>query len=275
PPFGYDLVLDHGTEAHLVADLVAERGVPVLIGPLFTSRAKVELRNRSLANPGKLAKAGVEISIITDHPVTPINFLIHQATLAVKEGLDRETALRAVTINPAKVLGIADQVGSLAPGKLADVAIWSGDPLDVMQRAQRVFIAGGEVYAHSAWGTGQAEGWAGREISLRMQCSAFAGLSFRQPWACHFFSCPGSARSNAHPRRTRVSGGMRASPRSRRSRNQKVVNLGRAMTIASASTCSACSSRTISAANIPSATTIGLPSAMNRRLPVRVEVGMS
>ncbi len=146
--FGYDLVLDHGTEAHLVADLVAERGVPVLIGPLFTSRSKVELRNRSLANPGKLAKAGVEISIITDHPVTPINFLIHQATLAVKEGLDRETALRAVTINPAKVLGIADRVGSLAPGKLADVAIWSGDPLDVMQRAQRVFIKGEEVYSY-------------------------------------------------------------------------------------------------------------------------------
>ena len=146
--FGYDLVLDHGTEAHLVADLVAERGVPVLIGPLFTSRSKVELRNRSLANPGKLAKAGVEISIITDHPVVPINFLIHQATLAVKEGLDRETALRAVTINPAKVLGIADQVGSLAPGKLADVAIWSGDPLDVMQRVERVFIKGEEVYSY-------------------------------------------------------------------------------------------------------------------------------
>src|SRR5690625_7260013 len=70
--FCYDLVLEHGTEAHLVADLVAERGVPVLIGPLFTSRSKVELRNRSLANPGKLAKAGVEISIITDHPVVQI-----------------------------------------------------------------------------------------------------------------------------------------------------------------------------------------------------------
>lgn len=148
--FGYNLVLDHGTEAHLVADLVAERGVPVLIGPLFTSRSKVELRNRSLANPGKLAKAGVEISIITDHPVVPINFLIHQATLAVKEGLDREAALRAVTINPAKVLGIADQVGSLAPGKFADIAIWSGDPLDVMQRAERVFIKGEEVYSYPA-----------------------------------------------------------------------------------------------------------------------------
>lgn len=147
--FGYDLVIDHGTEAHLVADLVAERGVPVLIGPLFTSRSKVELRNRSIANPGKLARAGVEISLITDHPVIPINFLIHQATFAVKEGLDRETALRAVTINPAKVLGIADQVGSLTAGKLADVVIWSGDPLDVMQRAERVFIRGEEVFAYA------------------------------------------------------------------------------------------------------------------------------
>lgn len=147
--FGYELVLDHGTEAHLVADLIAERGVPVLIGPLFTSRAKVELRNRSIANPGRLADAGVEISIITDHPVVPINFLIHQATLAIKEGLDRETALRAVTINPAKAMGIDDQVGSLAPGKLADVAIWSGDPLDVMQRTERVFIKGEEVYTYN------------------------------------------------------------------------------------------------------------------------------
>lgn len=148
--FGYDLVIDHGTEAHLVADLIAERGVPVLIGPLFTSRAKVELRSRSMANPGRLARAGVEISIITDHPVIPIHFLIHQATLAVKEGLDRETALRAVTINPARALGIADQVGSLAPGKLADVAIWSGDPLDVMQRAEQVIIAGEVVFTYDA-----------------------------------------------------------------------------------------------------------------------------
>src|SRR5690625_7283756 len=96
--FGYDLVLDHGTEAHLVADLVAERGVPVLIGPLFTSRAKVELRNRDLANPGKLAKAGVEISIITDHTVVPIYFLVQQATITCKAGMDRDNALRAITL---------------------------------------------------------------------------------------------------------------------------------------------------------------------------------
>ena len=104
--FGYRLVIDHGTEAHLVADLLVRKGIPVLIGPLFTSRSKVELRNRSLANPGRLAAAGVEISIITDHPVVPIHFLVHQATLSVKEGLNRDTALRAITINPARVLGL-------------------------------------------------------------------------------------------------------------------------------------------------------------------------
>ncbi|MCU1573229.1 MAG: amidohydrolase [Micrococcaceae bacterium] len=146
--FGYDLVLDHGTEAHVLGDVLAERGVPVLIGPLFTTKSKVELRGRSLANPGKLAAAGVEISIITDHPVIPINFLVHQCTLAIKEGLDRETALRSITINPAKVLGLADRIGSLAVGKDADLVLWSGDPLDVMQRALNVWIGGKPVYRY-------------------------------------------------------------------------------------------------------------------------------
>jgi len=147
--FGYQLVIDHGTEAHLIADLLADRGIPVLIGPLFTSRSKVEVRNRSIANPGRLARAGVEISIITDHPVVPIHFLVYQAALAVKDGLDRDTALRAITINPAKVLGLADQVGSIEVGKLGDLVLWSGDPLDVMQRAQTVFIKGAQVYEYA------------------------------------------------------------------------------------------------------------------------------
>ncbi|MCC9069802.1 amidohydrolase [Arthrobacter cryoconiti] len=148
--FGYDLVIDHGTEAHVIGDVLAKRGTPVLIGPLFTAKSKPELRGRSLANPGKLAAAGVEISIITDHPVVPINFLVHQATFAVKEGLDRETALRSITINPAKVLGLADRIGSLAVGKDADLVLWSGDPLDVMQRAMKVFIGGKPVYTYDA-----------------------------------------------------------------------------------------------------------------------------
>jgi imidazolonepropionase-like amidohydrolase len=144
--FGYELVIDHGTEAYLLADQIAAASIPVIIGPLFTSRSKVELRNRSLANPGRLAAAGVTIAITTDHPVVPINFLIHQATLAVKEGLDPVTAIRAVTIIPARIIGVADRLGSLAAGKDADLVIWSGDPLDVMSRAERAFIDGREIY---------------------------------------------------------------------------------------------------------------------------------
>jgi imidazolonepropionase-like amidohydrolase len=146
--FGYELVIDHGTEAHLLADLIAAESIPVIIGPLFTSRSKVELRNRSLANPGRLAAAGVTIAITTDHPVVPINFLIHQASLSVKEGLDRDTALRAITINPARIIGVADRLGSLEPGKDADLVIWSADPLDVNSRAERAYQDGLEIYAY-------------------------------------------------------------------------------------------------------------------------------
>jgi imidazolonepropionase-like amidohydrolase len=146
--FGYELVIDHGTEAYLLADQIAAAGIPVIIGPLFTSRSKVELRNRSLANPGRLAAAGVTIAITTDHPVVPIHFLIHQATLAVKEGLDRETALRAVTINPARIIGCDARLGSLIEGKDADLVIWSGDPLDVMSRAERAYQDGREIYRY-------------------------------------------------------------------------------------------------------------------------------
>ena len=152
--FGTDLVIDHGTEAHLIADLIAAEGVPVVIGPLLTARSKVELRNRSLASPGLLAAAGVAIAITTDHPVVPIHFLVHSATFAVREGLSPEQALRSITITPARILGIADRLGSLEPGKDADVVIWSGDPLDVMSRAERAFIAGREIY-HYDYATGR------------------------------------------------------------------------------------------------------------------------
>jgi imidazolonepropionase-like amidohydrolase len=146
--FGYRLVIDHGTEAHLIADLIAARDIPVIIGPLLSARVKVELRNLSLANPGRLAAAGVTIAITTDHPFAPIQHLILQVILAVKEGLDRETALRSVTITPARILGIEDRLGSITPGKDADLCIWSGDPLDVMSRVERAFIEGREVYRY-------------------------------------------------------------------------------------------------------------------------------
>lgn len=144
--FGYDLVVDHGTEAHLVADILAERNIPVLLGPLIVGRGKVELRHRAFRNARLLAEAGIELSLVTDHPVIPANLLIVQAAYAVREGLDREVALRAVTINPARVLGIADRLGSLVPGKDADLCIWSGDPLDPMQRVETAYLQGREIF---------------------------------------------------------------------------------------------------------------------------------
>ncbi|MCC8247963.1 amidohydrolase [Saccharothrix luteola] len=146
--FGYRLIVNHGTEGHLIADVLAERGIPVIIGPLFTSRSKVEVRNRSLRNPGILARAGVQIAITTDHPVVPIHFLVHQVTLAVKEGLDPRVGLESITVNPARIMGLDDRVGSLRPGLDGDVVIWSGDPLDVMSRALKVYVEGREVYRY-------------------------------------------------------------------------------------------------------------------------------
>ena len=107
------------------------------------------MRNRTLANPGLLANAGVLVALTTDHPVVAIDFLVHQATFAVREGMRRDDALRSITINPATMLGFADRVGSLTKGKDGDVVIWSGDPLDVLQRAEQVFIAGHPVYRYA------------------------------------------------------------------------------------------------------------------------------
>jgi imidazolonepropionase-like amidohydrolase len=140
--FGYRLVINHGTEAHKIADVLAERDVPVIFGPMLTSRSKVELKDRAIGNLAILARAGVRVAITTDHPVVPVNFLVHQASFAVKEGLDPVVALEALTINPAGFLGLDDRVGSLAPGLDADVVIWSGDPLDITSVAERVYIGG-------------------------------------------------------------------------------------------------------------------------------------
>jgi imidazolonepropionase-like amidohydrolase len=150
--FGYRLVVNHGTEAHKIADVLAERDIPVIFGPMFTSRSKVELKDRSIANLGKLAAAGVRVAITTDHPVVPVNFLVHQASLAVKEGLPATTAIEALTVNPAAFLRLDDRVGSLTPGLDGDIVIWSGDPLDVNSRAERVYIEGAEVYR---WESGE------------------------------------------------------------------------------------------------------------------------
>ncbi|HEV7647228.1 MAG TPA: amidohydrolase [Actinophytocola sp.] len=144
--FGYRLIVNHGTEGHLLADTLADKDIPVIIGPLIVGRSKVEVRRRHMRNPGILARAGVRIALTTDHPVVPVDYLVHQATFAVKEGLDSDTALRSITVNPARIMGLDDRVGALKAGLDADLVLWSGDPLDVMSRAVRVFVGGREVY---------------------------------------------------------------------------------------------------------------------------------
>lgn len=144
--FGYKLVINHGTEGGKLAELLAEKDLPVIFGPMFTSRSKVELKDRAIENIVRMAAAGVRVAITTDHPVVPINLLVLQATMAVREGLPHQTALEALTVNPASFLGLDSRVGSLRPGLDGDVVVWSGDPLAVESRAERVYITGSPVF---------------------------------------------------------------------------------------------------------------------------------
>ncbi|MBQ7850554.1 MAG: amidohydrolase [Clostridia bacterium] len=144
--FDVDVTLDHVTEGHLIVDKLVDAGKPVLVGPSLGSKSKFELKEKSFATPGILNKAGLEVCIITDAPVIPLNYLPLCAGLAMREGLDEEAAWRAITINPAKVAGIADRVGSLEVGKDADIAVWCGDPLrDIQARTVQVFVDGEAV----------------------------------------------------------------------------------------------------------------------------------
>ena len=144
--FDVDVTLDHVTEGHLIVDKLVDAGKPVLVGPSLGSKSKFELKEKSFATPGILHEAGLEVCIITDAPVIPLNYLPLCAGLAIREGLDEDAAWRAITINPARVAGVADRVGSLEPGKDADLAIWDGDPLrDIQARTVQVFVDGEAV----------------------------------------------------------------------------------------------------------------------------------
>ena len=127
----------------MAAEAVAAGGAPVLCGPLLCDRSKPELRELTPSNPGLLDRAGIPIAIITDHPVIPIQYLPLCAGLAVREGLDWERAVRAITLSPAEIAGIAHRVGSITPGKDADLALFSGDPLTLAAKPLAV-IAGGK-----------------------------------------------------------------------------------------------------------------------------------
>ncbi|MCQ1528649.1 amidohydrolase [Lutispora saccharofermentans] len=144
--FDVDITLDHCTEGHLIADELAREGKYVISGPHLTERSKHELKNKSFESPVALWKAGVKFCIMTDHPVIPIQHLPICAGFVAKEGLDEMEALKAITIYPAEILGIADRVGSIEVGKDADIAIFDGHPFNATAKTEAVLIDGQVVY---------------------------------------------------------------------------------------------------------------------------------
>ena len=143
--FGVKLTLEHCTEGHLIADKVAASGAPAAVGPTLTNASKIELVNKTFDTPGILARAGCQVSIITDAPVIPQQYLPLCAGLAVKAGMDPFAALQAITINPARHLGIADRVGSLEVGKDGDVVVADGDIMVSDTHVLAVFLNGQKV----------------------------------------------------------------------------------------------------------------------------------
>ena len=140
--FDLDYVIVHGTEGYLAADILAEEGARVVTGPNLLDRCKPELKQMSFAGPAKLREAGVLCSICTDHPETPLKYLPICAAVAEKSGLSHADAIEAITLAPAKIVGLEDRLGSLEPGKDADIAVFSGDPLDLRSEIRAVFSLG-------------------------------------------------------------------------------------------------------------------------------------
>ena len=140
--FNLRLIIVHGTEAHLAADRITKENVSVLSGPILTDRSKPVLRNQSENAPAILAKAGVPLALITDHPETPEKFLALCAQTAINSGLEPFEALKAITITPARICGIDERVGSIKPGKDADLIIWDGKPMSVSFKPRTVFCGG-------------------------------------------------------------------------------------------------------------------------------------
>lgn len=144
--FNLAMTLDHCSEGHLIAEELAAEGFPAIVGPDLTSRNKIEVQNVAFKTAGVLARAGVQVAITTDHPVSQIQSLPLCAGLAVKAGLPMDEGLRAITVNPARICGAGERMGSLEPGKDADIAVFSGNPMEVFTQTLYTIIDGQVVY---------------------------------------------------------------------------------------------------------------------------------
>ncbi len=140
--FGLGLTLDHCTEGHLIADAIAESNYPVIVGPSLASRSKDEVSLSDFKTPGLLQKAGVLVAITTDHPVSRIQYLPLCAALAAKEGMSEFGALRAITIDAARICRVDHRLGSLKEGKDADIVIFDGNPLEIASSVKYTIVNG-------------------------------------------------------------------------------------------------------------------------------------
>jgi len=140
--FDLNFVIVHCTEGHLIAEELAKDNVRAIIGPVICDRSKPELRNLELKNAKVLSDAGILFALATDHPETPVQYLPFCAALAVKGGLDFYDAIKAVTINPAVILGIDDKLGSIEKGKHADLVLYNGNPLEILTGVEMVVVDG-------------------------------------------------------------------------------------------------------------------------------------
>ena len=145
--FDLDLTLDHCSEGHLIAPILAKEGYPAIVGPDLASRNKIEVQNMAFKTAGILNKAGVMVAVTTDHPVSLIQYLPLCAGLAVKAGLPLEEGYRAITCNPAMICGVADRIGTLEPGKDADIAVFTKNPMEVFSETLYTIIDGEIVYS--------------------------------------------------------------------------------------------------------------------------------
>lgn len=144
--FSLDYVLIHCTEGHLVSNILGEKKASAVVGPILCDRGKPELAGQRLENAAELYKSGVKVSICTDHPETPIQYLCTSAAYCVKAGLPKEEAVRAITSNAAAIAGISDVAGDIAAGLDADFAVTDGDPLEIMTNVKMTVVGGKIVY---------------------------------------------------------------------------------------------------------------------------------
>jgi imidazolonepropionase-like amidohydrolase len=144
--FGLTGTIEHATEGHLIVDYLKEHHQRVIIGPTLGSKTKYELRNKTFKAAKILFDNGIEFAIMTDHPVIHLANALTQVGIFVREGLPELEAFKAVTINAAKILGVADRLGSITPGKDADIVVWNGHPLHYLTKTEYVFLNGEIVF---------------------------------------------------------------------------------------------------------------------------------